>query len=72
MPTKYVAYTVKPPAHQLSGPAVYLAELKKLYGSHSPDKSGMIEAAISAWLKRWTDRSKRSFCKNFLIFARTP
>ena len=50
---KYVAYTVKLPAHQLSALQSIWLELKKLYGSHSPDKSGMIEAAISAWLKRW-------------------
>lgn len=53
VPQKYVAYTVKLPAHQLSALQSIWLELKKLYGSHSPDKSGMIEAAIGAWLKRW-------------------
>ena len=50
---KYVAYTVKLPQHQLSALQSIWLELKKLYGSHSPDKSGMIEAAISAWLRKW-------------------
>ncbi len=49
----YKAYTIKLPADQLSALQSIWLELKKLYGSHSPDKSGMIEAAIAAWLKRW-------------------
>jgi hypothetical protein len=49
----YKAYTIKLPSDQLSALQSIWLELKKLYGSHSPDKSGMIEAAIAAWLKRW-------------------
>lgn len=49
----YVAYTIKLPSDQLSALQSIWLELKKLYGSHSPDKSGMIQAAIDAWLKRW-------------------
>ena len=50
---RYVAYTVKLPSDQLAALQSIWLELKRLYGTHSPDKSGMIEAAISAWLKRW-------------------
>ncbi|MDZ4834109.1 MAG: hypothetical protein SGJ27_10065 [Candidatus Melainabacteria bacterium] len=49
----YVAYTIKLPSDQLAALQSIWLELKKLYGSHSPDKSGMIQAAIDAWLKRW-------------------
>ncbi len=49
----YVAYTIKLPSDQLSALQSIWLELKKLYGTHSPDKSGMIQAAIDAWLKRW-------------------
>ncbi|MCA9802484.1 MAG: hypothetical protein KC777_10990 [Cyanobacteria bacterium HKST-UBA02] len=51
--SKYVAYTVKLPSDQLSALQSIWLELKKLYGTHSPDKSGMIEAAVASWLKRW-------------------
>lgn len=56
----YVAYTIKLPSDQLSALQSIWLELKKLYGTHSPDKSGMIQAAIDAWLKRWDgpDRQK--------------
>lgn len=56
----YVAYTIKLPSDQLSALQSIWLELKKLYGTHSPDKSGMIQAAIDAWLKRWDgpDRDK--------------
>src|SRR5271168_1163507 len=50
---KFVAYTVKLPAEQLSALQSIWLELKRLYGSHSPDKSGMIQQAIDDWLKRW-------------------
>lgn len=56
----YVAYTIKLPSDQLSALQSIWLELKKLYGTHSPDKSGMIQSAIDAWLKRWDgpDRDK--------------
>ncbi|HMO19863.1 MAG TPA: hypothetical protein PKC98_02720 [Candidatus Melainabacteria bacterium] len=66
MPTKYVAYTVKLPAHQLSALQSIWLELKKLYGSHSPDKSGMIEAAICAWLKRWDGPEQEKLLQELL------
>lgn len=50
---KYVAYTVKLPAEQLAALQSIWLELKRLYGSHSPDKSGMIQQAIEDWLRRW-------------------
>jgi len=49
----YTAYTIKLPSDQLSALQSIWLELKKLYGTHSPDKSGMIQAAVAAWLKRW-------------------
>lgn len=56
----YVAYTIKLPSDQLSALQSIWLELKKLYGTHSPDKSGMIQAAIDHWLKGWDgpDREK--------------
>ena len=63
---KYVAYTVKLPAHQLSALQSIWLELKKLYGSHSPDKSGMIEAAISAWLKKWDGQDRDALLSELL------
>jgi len=50
---KYVAYTVKLPAEQLAALQSIWLELKRLYGSNSPDKSGMIQLAVQDWLKRW-------------------
>ncbi len=56
----YVAYTIKLPADQLAALQSIWLELKRLYGTHSPDKSGMIQQAIQDWLKRWDgpDRQK--------------
>src|ERR1700722_6296758 len=56
---KYVAYTIKLPAHQLAALQSIWLELKRLYGSHSPDKSGMIQQAIEEWLKRWDGPERR-------------
>lgn len=56
---KYVAYTVKLPADQLAALQNIWLELKKLYGAHSPDKSGMIQLAIQDWLKRWEGPDKQ-------------
>lgn len=50
---KYVAYTIKLPADQLAALQSIWLELKRLYGTHSPDKSGMIQLAVEEWLKRW-------------------
>ena len=56
----FVAYTIKLPADQLAALQSIWLELKRLYGAHSPDKSGMIQQAIQDWLKRWDgpDRQK--------------
>lgn len=58
--SKYVSYTIKLPSDQLAALQNIWLELKKLYGTHSPDKSGMIQLAIQDWLKRWDgpDRQK--------------
>lgn len=58
--SKYVAYTIKLPNDQLAAMQSIWLELKRLYGTHSPDKSGMIQQAIQDWLKRWDgpDRQK--------------
>lgn len=57
---KYVAYTVKLPSEQLAALQTIWLELKRLYGANSPDKSGMIQQAITEWLRRWDgpDRNK--------------
>lgn len=58
--SNFVAYTIKLPADQLAALQSIWLELKRLYGTHSPDKSGMIQQAIQDWLKRWDgpDRQK--------------
>ena len=57
---KYVAYTIKLPADQLAALQSIWLELKRLYGAHSPDKSGMSQQAVQDWLKSWDgpDRQK--------------
>jgi hypothetical protein len=55
---KYVAYTIKLPAEQLAALQTIWLELKRLYGSNSPDKSGMIQLAVQDWLKRWDGPDK--------------
>jgi len=69
---KFVAYTVKLPAEQLAALQSIWLELKRLYGANSPDKSGMIQHAITDWLKRWMDRIGKSYCKIFSRSGRTP
>jgi len=63
---KYIAYTIKLPAHQLAALQSIWLELKRLYGAHSPDKSGMIQQAIEEWLKRWDGPEKNQLLDNLL------
>lgn len=63
---KYVAYTVKLPSEQLAALQLIWLELKRLYGAHSPDKSGIIQQAISEWLKRWDGPDKAQLLRQLL------
>ncbi len=63
---KYVAYTVKLPSEQLAALQLIWLELKRMYGTHSPDKSGIIQQAISEWLKRWDGPEKTQLLKQLL------
>ena len=63
---KYVAYTVKLPSEQLAALQLIWLELKKMYGSHSPDKSGIIQLAIADWLKRWDGPEKQQMLRQLL------
>lgn len=63
---KYVAYTVKLPAEQLAALQSIWLELKRLYGAHSPDKSGMIQHAITDWLKRWDGPERQALLEDLL------
>jgi hypothetical protein len=63
---KYVAYTIKLPAHQLAALQSIWLELKRLYGTHSPDKSGMIQQAVEEWLKRWDGPERHASLDNLL------
>ncbi|MBZ0188310.1 MAG: hypothetical protein K8F91_18815 [Candidatus Obscuribacterales bacterium] len=63
---KYVPYTVKLPSDQLSALQSIWLELKKLYGTHSPDKSGMIEAALDSWLKGWDGPDREALLAELL------
>jgi hypothetical protein len=63
---KYVAYTVKLPSEQLAALQSIWLELKKMYGTHSPDKSGMIQQAITDWLKRWDGPDRQKLLQELL------
>ena len=63
---KFVAYTVKLPADQLAALQSIWLELKHLYGANSPDKSGMIQQAITDWLKRWDGPEKQQLLQDLL------
>ena len=63
---KYVAYTVKLPSEQLAALQTIWLELKRLYGTHSPDKSGMIQLAITDWLKRWDGPERKQLLQDLL------
>lgn len=63
---KYVAYTIKLPSEQLAALQLIWLELKRMYGTHSPDKSGIIQQAISEWLKRWDGPEKAQLLKQLL------
>ncbi len=63
---KYIAYTIKLPAYQLAALQSIWLELKRLYGAHSPDKSGMIQLAIEEWLKRWDGPEKHELLDSLL------
>ncbi len=63
---KYVAYTIKLPAEQLAALQSIWLELKRLYGSNSPDKSGMIQLAVQDWLKRWDGPEKAKLLNELL------
>jgi hypothetical protein len=63
---KYVAYTVKLPSEQLAALQSIWLELKRLYGAHSPDKSGMIQHAITDWLKRWDGPDRQELLNDLL------
>lgn len=63
---KYIAYTVKLPAEQLAALQSIWLELKRLYGSNSPDKSGMIQLAVQDWLMRWEGPDKAKLLNELL------
>ena len=63
---KYVAYTVKLPSEQLAALQSIWLELKRLYGTHSPDKSGMIQQAIAEWLKKWDGPERQELLSDLL------
>jgi hypothetical protein len=63
---KYIAYTVKLPSEQLAALQSIWLELKRLYGAHSPDKSGMIQQAISEWLMKWEGADREELLRELL------
>ncbi len=63
---QFVAYTVKLPAEELAALQSIWLELKRLYGTHSPDKSGMIQQAIDSWLKRWDGPEREELLRDLL------
>lgn len=63
---KFAAYTIKLPSEQLAALQSIWLELKKLYGTHSPDKSGMIQQAIGDWLKRWDGPDRQKLLQELL------
>lgn len=63
---KYLSYTIKLPSEQLAALQLIWLELKRMYGTHSPDKSGIIQQALSEWLKRWDGPEKKQLLKQLL------
>jgi hypothetical protein len=63
---KYAAYTVNLPTEQLAALQSIWLELKRMYGTHSPDKSGMIQQAITEWLKRWDGPDRAQLLRELL------
>lgn len=63
---KYVAYTIKLPSEQLAALQGIWLELKRMYGTHSPDKSGIIQQAVAEWLKRWDGPEKAQLLRQLL------
>lgn len=66
----YTAYTIKLPTDQLAALQSIWLELKRLYGANSPDKSGMIEAAVDSWLKRWDSEDREQLLAELLEIRR--
>jgi len=63
---KYVAYTIKLPSEQLAALQSIWLELKRMYGTHSPDKSGIIQQAITEWLMRWDGPDRAQLLRKLL------
>ena len=61
------AYTIKLPNDQMSALQSIWLELKKSYGTHSPDKSAMIQQAISIWLQRWESDDRSQLLEDLLL-----
>lgn len=62
----FAPYTVKLPSEQLAALQSIWLELKRLYGTHSPDKSGMIQQAIAEWLKKWDGPDRKELLTQLL------
>lgn len=63
---RFAAYTVNLPSEQLAALQSIWLELKRMYGTHSPDKSGMIQQAISEWLKKWDGPDRQQQLRELL------
>lgn len=63
---KYVAYTIKMPSEQLAALQSIWLELKRMYGTNSPDKSGMIQQAVTEWLKEWDGPDRKRLLRELL------
>jgi hypothetical protein len=63
---KYVAYTIKLPSEQLAALQLIWLELKRMYGTHSPDKSGIIQQALAEWLIAWDGPEKTQLLRKLL------
>lgn len=63
---KYVAYTIKMPSEQLAALQSIWLELKRAYGTNSPDKSGMIQQAVTEWLKEWDGPNRKRLLRELL------
>ncbi len=63
---KFYAYTVKLPSEQLAALQSIWLELKRMYGTNSPDKSGMIQQAVTEWLKRWDGPEHQQLLRELL------
>ncbi len=65
-PSKFEAHTLKLPSSQMAALQSIWLELKKSYGTNSPDKSAMVQQAIELWLRKWESEENTKLLEDLL------